>query len=59
MYRVNRDFIDIQDGNWHYVKDDEYPRSGLTPKQARISELASENNLQGAPLIKLVKEKRL
>ena len=64
MYKVVKAFHDLKDvkktksGNvYHeYNVGDTYPRNGLNPSEERISELSGDNNKQGTPLIKLVKE---
>jgi hypothetical protein len=64
MYKVVKDFYDLQDFTdtksgrvYHeYIAGDTYPRNGKEVEQARIDELASASNLQGAPLIERVKE---
>ena len=56
-YTVLRHFTDLQDDNFHYVDGAVYPRHGYTPSEERIKELSGNNNKQGVPLIKAVKEK--
>lgn len=56
-YTVLRHFTDLQDDNFHYVDGAVYPRHGYTPTEERIKELSGNNNKQGVPLIKAVKEK--
>ena len=46
----------MQDNNFAYDVNDEYPRKGLSVLPSRIKELASENNRQGCPLIEEIPE---
>lgn len=48
MYKVIKQFTDLQDNNFAYNVGDEYPR--------RCNELASKNNRRGEPLIVEVEE---
>ena len=41
----------MQDNNFVYQVNDEYPRKGLSVLPSRIKELASDKNRQGCPLI--------
>lgn len=50
MYKVIKDFMDLQDENHIYRKGDKYPRKGRVKKE-RAEELASEANKIGVPLI--------
>ena len=54
MYKAIVYFTDLQDDHRVYEVGDVYPRDGYTPSDARIASLASENNLQGKPLIEEV-----
>ena len=56
MYKVIKHFIDLQDNNYKYDVGDTYPRKGLNVLQSRINELASDKNLQKAPLIEEIPE---
>lgn len=56
MYKVIKYFTDLHDNNYPYSVGDTYPRMGLLVSQGRLAELASSNNRQGQPLIKLVEE---
>lgn len=56
MYKVLKEFYDLQDKNHLYKVDDEFPRSGLEVPDERIAELAGKNNKQGVPLIEKVEE---
>lgn len=51
MYKVIRLFTDLQDNGHKYEVGDEYPRLGLKPSLARITELSGSNNKQKTPLI--------
>jgi hypothetical protein len=51
MFRVKELFIDLQDNGHRYEVGDEYPRLGLKPSLARISELSGEKNKRGIALI--------
>ena len=57
MYRVIKHFVDLQDNNYKYDVGDTYPRKGLNVLQSRINELATNKNLQKAPLIEEIPEK--
>lgn len=56
MYKVIKFFTDLQDNDHPYDVGDIFPRKGLTVSEERLAELASSNNKQGKPLIKLVEE---
>ncbi len=51
MYKVIKDFVDLQDNNHCYNAGDEFPREGAAVTFGRITELASNHNKQGVPLI--------
>ena len=51
MYKVIESFTDLQDNNYVYYVGDTFPRNGVEVGAERISELASDKNLQGVPLI--------
>jgi hypothetical protein len=51
MYRVIKYFTDLQDNDFAYDVNDEYPRKGLSVSPSRIRELATDKNRQGVPLI--------
>ena len=57
MYKVIKYFEDLQDNLHPYNIDEEYPRKGLKVSKERITELASNKNLQGVPLIEKIEEK--
>ena len=54
MYRVIREFVDLQDGHYFYAVGAEYPRKGYKPDEARFEALAGANNLQHRPMIEKV-----
>lgn len=55
-YEVIHNFKDLEDNNHLYLKGVEgkniYPREGLKPTKKRITELSSNKNKIGKPLIK-------
>ena len=57
MYRVIHKFYDLKDSNHAYLVGDTFPHNGVDVGAERISELASDKNLQGVPLIEEVSEK--
>lgn len=54
QYKVICFFTDLQDNNYAYHVGDSYPREGVAVTAERIKELASADNRQKKPLIKLV-----
>ena len=50
-YKVIRDFSDYTDNKYIYRVGDEFPRSGLSVSEDRISQLLGNGNKQGVPLI--------
>ena len=59
MYRVRKDFFDLQDADHWYTKGDEYPRAGYSPTDERIQGLLGKKNGQREPLIELVEEEKV
>ena len=57
MYRVSKSFTDLKDNNYAYYVGDTFPHNGVEVGAERISELASDKNLHGVPLIEEVVEK--
>lgn len=57
MYKVIKYFEDLQDNLHPYNIGEEYPRKGFKVSKERITELASNKNLQGVPLIEKIEEK--
>lgn len=55
-YKVIHYFTDLQDFNHPYKVGDIFPRHGMSVSDARLNELASNNNKQGKPLIKKTDE---
>ena len=55
MFRVIRYFTDMQDGGRPYSVGETFPREGLTVSANRITELSTNANLQGVPLIEEVR----
>jgi len=55
MYKVLKAFVDLQDDEYLYKKDDEYPRKGYSPSKERVNELATNKNRLHKPLIKAIK----
>lgn len=54
MYKVIKNFRDLQDGNHRYLVGDTYPRAGVKVTKARINELASTLNKTRTSLIEEV-----
>lgn len=54
MYRVIRDFSDLQDHLYVYRAGDVYPRSNTTASEKRIESLLSTDNIRRVPLIQAV-----
>ena len=52
-YVVIHDFNDIEDGNYSYRVDGEYPRVGYTPKKERIDLLLSNKTRFKKPVIEV------
>lgn len=58
MYKVLRDFADLQDNKHLYRTGDIYPRAGLNVSSERVAELVSEKNKMGTALIRAIDEER-
>lgn len=64
MYKIVKRFHDLQDAvktkdgtvYFEYNVGDVFPRKGKEVSEARIAELAGEDNRQGVPLIALAEE---
>lgn len=56
QYRVIKMFTDLQDKEYAYQVGDTYPREGLSPTDERITELSTDKNRQGVPLIEAIPE---
>ena len=52
MYKVIKYFTDLHDGNHPYNAGDIFPRPGVEVSEARLAELAGNENKRGCPLIK-------
>lgn len=52
MYKVIKDFIDLQDANHEYRAGEVFPRSGLKVSAERLKELSTDRNRRNQPLIK-------
>ena len=57
MYRVINAFRDLKDNNHVYSVGDTFPHNGVEVDAERLSELASDKNRLGVPLIEEVTEK--
>jgi hypothetical protein len=51
MYKVIKNFTDLQDDGHPYVVGDTFPRKGKRVSKKRLEELAGSENRQGKPLI--------
>ena len=58
MHKVIKSFTDLKDNNYAYYVGDTFPHNGVEVGSGRISELSSDKNLQGVPLIEEVAEKQ-
>jgi hypothetical protein len=56
IYKVIKNFADLQDNNHVYLVGDEFPRKGMEVSDERIAELASASNKRREVLIEAVKE---
>lgn len=57
MYKVIKAFFDLKDNNHVYSVGDIFPHNGVDVDDDRLSELASNNNKLGVPLIEEIAEK--
>jgi hypothetical protein len=57
MYKVIKDFTDLQDKNHVYLAGDEFPRKGTKVDNARILELSTDANKRGEILIEMVQSR--
>lgn len=57
MYKVIKFFTDLQDNGYKYNVGDTFPRVGLKVTKARLTELSTDKNRRGIPLIKQIEEK--
>lgn len=58
MYKVIKDFFDLQDGDTFYQVGEIYPKTGHNPTEARIQGLLTKNNGLRTPLIEEVEPER-
>lgn len=56
MFKVIKEFFDLQDGNHVYKVGDTFPHGKKTISASRIEELATKKNKQGVPLIEEIPE---
>ena len=56
MYKVIKNFVDLQDNGHRYNAGDEFPRKGLKVSDSRINSLLGYGNRQRTPLIAEVSE---
>jgi hypothetical protein len=57
VYKVLVEFYDLQDGFYHYLPGDEYPRKGYEPSAERIAFLSGTDNVLHTSLLdKLVQK---
>lgn len=54
MYKVLKHFVDLTDNNYEYHTGDIFPRDGLKVTKARFTELSTDKNRRGFPLIEEV-----
>lgn len=52
MYKVIKEFTDLQDNNYPYKVGDKYPRPNFEVSEERLIELSTSANRRGIPLIK-------
>lgn len=58
IYKVVKDFVDLQDRRRIYRAGEIYPRAGLEVSDERVAELASTSNKRGEILIKAMNVER-
>jgi hypothetical protein len=58
VYKVIVRFTDIQDYDHEYHEGDVFPRGGMNVTQERLSELASNRNRRGIPLIEEIQSEK-
>ena len=56
MYKVIKDFTDLNDNRHVYRTGDKFPRDGVEVSEERVNALASDNNARGESLIAFVAE---
>ena len=57
MYKVIKNFFDLQDANYRYQVGDKFPREGAKVSNGRIKELSTTNNRRREAVIEEIKEK--
>lgn len=55
MYRVTKNFTDLQDNGYAYNEGDVFPRDGVNVSADRIKELSTSANRRGIALIEEVR----
>ena len=55
MYRVIKYFTDLKDNAHPYEVGDVFPRRGVFVTEERLTELSTDRNKRGCPLIEFVK----
>jgi hypothetical protein len=58
MYKVIKDFTDLEDNRHVYRTGDRFPRDGVEVSKERVDLLASDKNARGECLIVLVEESK-
>lgn len=58
MYKVIKNFVDLQDNRYRYLVGDTYPRKGVKVSEDRVAELSSTKNKRGVKLIEKTPEKK-
>lgn len=56
MYKVVYGFLDLQDEQHYYAVGDTFPREGMEVSEERLTELMTDANKIGVPLIQSVPE---
>ena len=58
MYEVIVEFADLKDDKHLYHVGDEFPHNGMKVSENRLTELKTNKNKVGKPLIKEIKEQK-
>lgn len=59
MYRVVKDFFDLQDNLHEYKVGDKFPHDGISVRDERINELSTEaNKLKTVLIVKVEEEEK-
>lgn len=56
MYKVIKQFTDLQDNNYLYNVNDTFPHSGFEVLPSRLKELSTSANRRGEPLIEEIED---